>query len=159
MKFSMLTIAGALATANAASFRGDATATLKKMALMQKFTDAANKNIFGAARRLNENNAYVTDETVIQPKVCMTVKAWGVDGEGGGDGDNQNNGNSGYGPYISYLTYTSETSTNTGDYEFTYGADDEYVTLLSSYLAAVGSAWAEEKANLCDDCANMQNFW
>lgn len=157
MKFSMLTIAGALATANAASFRGDATATLKKMAIMQKVADAANKNAFGAVRRL-ENNAYITDETIIQPLTCITAKVYVAQGGGEGEGENQNMYSSGDGPYMSYLTYQGETAASNNGYEYVYGQDDEYLVTLNDYLVAIGSSWAEERANLCDDCANMQNF-
>ena len=160
MKFSMLTIAGALATANASSaVRGDAA---KKIALMQKISDAANKKMFEAASKTRRLDAYITSETVIQPLTCITAKVYGVEGEAGGEGDAENGGNynsMANGPYVSYLTWEGETSATYGDVEYIYGNDDEYVSTLSDYVLAIGSSYAEEKANLCDDCGQMQNFW
>ena len=66
---------------------------------------------------------------------------------------------SGNGPYMSYLTYQGETAASNNGYEYVYGQDDEYLVTLNDYLVAIGSSWAEERANLCDDCSNMQNFW
>lgn len=171
MKFSMLTIAGALAAANAAAIRGDATKTLKKLALMQKITDAANKKAFGVIRRLQdeedeEGNQYydqaeVTAETVIQPYMCVTAKVYM--GNNNGDGENNNNANAyassstSY-PTMSYLSFVGATDSNNNGYEYLYGQNDEYMTTLSAYLSAIGVSWAEERANLCDDCMNMENF-
>ena len=160
MKFSILTIAGALATANASSaVRGDAA---KKIVLMQQIADAANKKMFEAAsktRRL-DGGAYITSETVIQPRVCITAKVYGYEGEAGGaDAENGGNYNTANGPYMSYLTWEGETSASYGDVEYVYGNDDEYTSTLADYVQAIGSSYAEEKANLCDDCAQMQTFW
>mmetsp|Transcript_12662 Transcript_12662/g.21565 ORF Transcript_12662/g.21565 Transcript_12662/m.21565 type:complete len:523 (+) Transcript_12662:97-1665(+) len=166
MKFSMLTIAGALAAANAAAIRGDATKTLKKLALMQKITDAANKKAFGAIRRLDENMNYyndaeeVTAETVIKPYMCVTAKVY-MGGNNNGDGEN-NNANayasSSSVPTLSYLSFVGATDANNNGYEYLYGDNDEYMTTLPAYLSAIGTSWAEERANLCDDCEQMENF-
>jgi len=154
----MLTIAGALAAANAAAIRGDATKTLKKMALMQKFTDAANKKAFGAIRRLQDGDEYynaeeVTAETVIQPYMCVTAKVY----MGGNNNANAYASSSSV-PTQSYLSFVGATDANNNGYEYLYGENDEYMTTLSAYLSAIGSSWAEERANLCDDCEQMENF-
>ena len=155
----MLTIAGALAAANAAAIRGDATKTLKKMALMQKFTDAANKKAFGAIRRLQDGDEYynaeeVTAETVIQPYMCVTAKVYM-----GGNNNANAYASSSSAPTQSYLSFVGATDANNNGYEYLYGENDEYMTTLSAYLSAIGSSWAEERANLCDDCEQMENFW
>jgi len=162
----MLTIAGALAAANAAAIRGDAAKTLKKMALMQKFTDAANQKAFGTIRRLQDDeemNYYnaeeeVTAETVIQPYMCTTAKVY-MGGNNNGDNANANNAYASSAvPTISYLSFVGATDANNNGYEYLYGENDEYMTTLSAYLSAIGSSWAEERANLCDDCEQMENF-
>mmetsp|Transcript_11957 Transcript_11957/g.17175 ORF Transcript_11957/g.17175 Transcript_11957/m.17175 type:complete len:526 (-) Transcript_11957:116-1693(-) len=166
MKFSMLTIAGALAAANAASTtRGDAAKTLKKMALMQKFTDTVNKKAFGGfTRRLQDedeqNYEYgeqeeVTAETIIQPYMCVTATVYN------GNNNNNNNANangSSAKPTISYLSFVGATDANNNGYEYLYGNNDEYMTTLSAYLQAIGTSWAEERAQLCDDCEMMEKF-
>lgn len=155
----MLTIAGALATANASSaVRGDAA---KKIALMQKISDAANKNMFEAASKTRRlDGAYISSETVIQPLTCITAKVYGVEGEAGREADGENGGNyMANGPYVSYLTWEGETSASYGDVQYIYGGDDEYTSTLADYVVAIGSSYAEEKANLCEDCSQMENFW
>ena len=171
MKFSIVTIAGALASANAATIRGDAA--LKKLAVMQKFTNSVNKKTFGATRRrLDQNqnnqedqyqeNEEVTAETVLQPYVCTTATVYmGNNGDNGGN-YYYNNGSSAK-PTISYLSFTSvndqNVDQNNGGYEYLYGNSDEYITTLALYLQAIGVSYAEEKANLCEDCEDMQSFW
>lgn len=168
MKFSMLTIAGTIASANAA-IRGDATKVLKKMALMQKIADAANKKAFGTIRRLEENQNYnynggeVTAETIIQPYMCVTANVYGYNADGG-DGEENNNGGNYYSsssgkPTMSYLSFAAASDANNNGYEYLYGDNDEYMTTLPNYLRAIGTAWAEERAQLCDDCESMENFW
>lgn len=165
----MLTIAGALASANAA-IRGDSAAILKKMAVLEKLTEAANKKAFGAMRKLqdeNQNYNYgeqqVTAETIIQPYVCTTATVYGVDGQGGEGGEQNQNAynNGGYSakPTVSYLSFAAVSDANNNGYEFLYGENDEYITTLAAYLQAIGTSYCEERANLCEDCENMENFW
>jgi len=135
MKFSIVTIAGALASANAATIRGDAA--LKKLAVMQKFTNSVNKKSFGATRRrrLDQNqnnqedqyqeNEEVTAETVLQPYVCTTAKSSGG--------------------LVSYISFID-------------GGGAEYITTLSSYLEAIGESYAEELANLCNECDLFEDY-
>lgn len=177
MKFSMLTIAGAIASANAA-IRGDSTKALKKMALMQKIADAANKKTFGVIRRLeaegeeaqNGNYEYgeVTAETIVQPYMCVTANVYGyqaAEEEGGEEEDENNNANrysssSSWGkPTVSYLSFVGVNDDDNNGYNYLYGDSDEYMTTLPEYLRAIGTAWAEERAQLCDDCEMMENFW
>jgi hypothetical protein len=159
MKFSIVTIAGALASANAAAIRGDAA--LKKLAVMQQFNNSVNKKTFGATRRRldqNQNNQEVTAETVLQPYVCTTATVYmGNNGDNGGN-YYYNNGSSAK-PTISYLSFTSVNDQNDGGYEYLYGNSDEYITTLALYLQAIGVSYAEEKANLCEDCEDMESFW
>jgi len=163
MKFSIVTIAGALASANAAAIRGDAA--LKKLAVMQQFTNSVNKKTFGATRRRldqNQNNQEVTAETVLQPYVCTTATIYmGNNGDNGGN-SYYSNGSSAK-PTISYLSFTSvndqNVDQNNGGYEYLYGNSDEYFTTLALYLQAIGVSYAEEKANLCEDCEDMESFW
>ncbi len=197
----MLTIAGALAGANAASTtRGVSTKTLKKLAAMQQFTDALNKNAFGGfARRLqdedenqedqNQNMEYEEDEelsaeTVVQPHMCVTAKVYDGENEENQNQNNWNqekyeyggnynadeeaeananyanaNGNYQAKPTVSYLSYQAATYENDNGYYYEYGNNDEYMTTLSSYLQAIGTSWAEERAQLCDDCMMLEGFW
>lgn len=171
MKFSMLTIAGALAAANAASTRGDAARSLKTMALMQKVTDELNKKAFGGFdRRLQDednmnyeyNQEEITAETIIQPYMCVTATVYNGNNNANNDA-NENNANayaySSAKPTISYLSFVGATDADNNGYEYLYGNNDEYMTTLSAYLQAVGTSWAEEKAELCEDCEMLENFW
>jgi hypothetical protein len=171
MKFSILAIVGALASANAAAIRGDAAA-LKKLAVMQQFTNAFNKKTFGVTRRLdaeanaenngqNQGNQEVTTETVIQPYVCTTATVY-TGNEYGFYGYNQNGASSK--PTVSYLSFMSKNgqannANNANNAYGDYGDYDEYMTTLSAYLSAVGVSYANERANLCEDCEDMESFW
>ena len=187
MKFSLLTIACAVASANAA-IRGD-TAAGKKV-LMRKITDAANKKSFGALRRLEgqqqqeeeeedeyeQNGEYededeVSSETKLKPFMCVTANVYGFNADGGegedaeeGEENNYNyNANANYASYgqatMSYLSFTSAESAEEDGQNVMYGNSQEYMTTLPTYLSAIGTAWAEEQAQLCEDCEIMQDFW
>lgn len=202
MKFSMLTIAGALAAANAASTtRGVSTKTLKKMAAMQQFTVALNKKAFGGFTRhlqdedenqegQDQNMEYedeeeLSDETVVRPHMCVTAKVYDGENEENQNQNNWNqekyeyggnynadeeadaeananyanaNGNYQAKPTVSYLSFNTATVEDNDGYEYYYGNKDEYMTTLSSYLQAIGSSWAEERAQLCDDCMMLEGF-
>ncbi len=149
----MLTIAGALATANAASIRGDAA---KKIAIMQKVTDAINKKAF---RRLEENaqnyQGYAED-TVIQPMTCVTAKVYNAEGANG-QNEGQNYGSTG--PYKSYITFSGDTAVTNDGYSYANTATEEYATSLSSYLATIGASAALEQSLLAYDCYVFNNFW
>ena len=70
MKFSILTIAGALASANAA-VRGDAALKFKKT---QKLSNAVNKNTSRVVRRMNEEAVYEEDTgSGVKPYKCVTA--------------------------------------------------------------------------------------
>lgn len=189
MKFSLLTIACAVASANAA-IRGDTAAG--KEALMRKITDAANKKAFGALRRLEgqqqqqeeeedeyeQNGEYedeeeVSSETKLQPFMCVTAKVYnynadggeGEDAEEGEENNNNYNYNAANADYavdgqatMSYLSFTSVENAEEDGQNVMYGNAQEYMTTLPTYLSAIGTAWAEEQAQLCEDCEIMQDF-
>eukprot|EP00984_Skeletonema_dohrnii_P013520 scaffold5595_cov71-Skeletonema_dohrnii-CCMP3373.AAC.5 len=140
MKFSILTIAGALASTNAV-VRGDAALKLKKM---QKLS-TVNKNAFHVVRRMNEegdgdeeaadqyqyqDNAdadeAVDEETGsgVKPYMCVTATLY----DGG---------------TASFMSFTQ----SSGD-----GESAEYITDINSFISMRGQMYAQEMANTCQYC-------
>ena len=162
MKFSLLTITGALASANAATIRGDQSSrSLKKIALMRKFTDALNKKARPVTRRLDEQGDQeeeeeITAETVMTVGYCVSAKVYGYNGDNNGDNNANYSGNTATMSYISFSTGVgSEYS-----YDSAYGNQgEEYVTSLDTYLQVVGESYAVEKSSLYSQCAMMASYW
>ena len=142
MKFHTITLLGALASANAGVIRGNAAA--KKLAIMQKLTEAGNKKSSDAIRRQLEdqnNNAQeqndnmyegFTQDSELTPNVCVTVSKANA--------------------YGGSTTTTPFMTFNTGD-------STNYAVSLASYLSAIGSSWVAEKEGMCDECQMYEGYW
>jgi len=139
MKIYTLTIAGALASANAA-IRGDAALKLKKM---QKLSNAVNKNAFRVVRRMNEEEEGDVDEEAadqyqyqyqyndeggVKPYMCVTATLY----DGG---------------TASFMSFTND------------GA--EYMTDIGTFISMRGQMYAQEEANTCEYCEEngMRETW
>jgi hypothetical protein len=139
MKINTITLLGALASTNAGVIRGNTAA--KKLAIMQKLTEAVNKKSSGAIRRqlaeeeqdYNANYDYqgFTQDTVLTPGVCVTVSK-----------------TSAYGNTVSvpYMTYTTD-------------AGVTYAATLSAYLSGIGASWVAEKEGMCEECQMYEGYW
>ena len=139
MKINTITLLGALASANAGVIRGNAAA--KKLAIMQKLTEAVNKKPSGAIGRqlaeeeqdYNANYDYqgFTQDTVLTPGVCVTVSKENA-----------------YGNTVSipYMTFTTDNGVT-------------YAVSLSAYLSGIGASWVGEKEGMCEECNTYQSYW
>ena len=140
MKFHTITLLGALASANAGVIRGNTAA--KKLAIMQKLTEAVNKKSSGAIGRqlaeeeqdYNANYDYqgFTQDTVLTPGVCVTVSTTSAY-----DGSSANK------PYMTF---------NTAD-------GGNYAVSLATYLAEIGASWVAEKEGMCEECQMYEGYW
>ena len=147
MKISTLTIAGALASANAA-VRGDSALKLKKM---QKLSNAVNKNAFRVDRRMNEDEEGDGDEEAAdQYQYEDNADAdQAVDEETG----------SGVKPYMC----VTATLYDGGTASFMSFTNDgaEYMTDIGTFIAMRGQMYAQEEANTCEYCEEngMRETW
>lgn len=140
MKINTITLLGALASANAGVIRGNAAA--KKLAIMQKLTEAGNKKSSGAIRRqLEEENNNAQDDDnlyegfteggVLTPGTCVTVsKANQYDGS------------------------TSSTSYMT----FATGDGVSHASSLATYLGEIGASWVQEQKGMCEECQSYEAY-
>ena len=140
MKINTITLLGALASANAGVIRGNTAA--KKLAIMQKLTEAGNKKSSGAIRRQLEqdNNAQEQDENIyegftqdgeITPGTCVTVSK-----------TNQYGSTSS----ASYMTFATGDGVN-------------HVASLATYLGEIGSSWVQEMKDMCEECRVYESYW
>jgi hypothetical protein len=147
MKFSILTIAGALASANAA-IRGDAALKLKKM---QKLSNAVNKNAFRVVRRMNEEEGGDVDEEANEEG--------DVDEEAADQYQYQYNDEGGVKPYMC----VTATLYDGGTASFMSFTNDgaEYMTDIGTFIAMRGQMYAQEEANTCEYCEmeGMRETW
>ena len=140
MKIYTLTIAGALASANAA-VRGDSALKLKKM---QKLSNAVSKNAFRVVRRMNEEEEGDVDEEAadqyqynneggVKPYMCVTATLY----DGG---------------TASFMSFTQ----SSGE-----GESAEYITDINSFISMRGQMYAQEEANTCEYCEEngMRETW
>ena len=141
MKINTITLLGALASANAGVIRGNTAA--KKLAIMQKLTEAGNKKSSGAIRRQLEeenNNAQdddnnyegFTEGSVLTPGTCVTVSK-----------TNQYDGSM---SSTSYMTFATGDGVN-------------HAASLAAYLGEIGASWVEEQKGMCEECRMYEAYW